>query len=154
VDKFRENLGEPDIKMGGLQIWVHGRQYPDADDYWDGNWLNVTAHCGASGASVWTSGAIFSTYDIKKWLDHSEEMNRTLNGDANLVSLEPELVVEMKMESRGHIAMRVEITPIYDGTQGHFFEFSLDQSFLPDHIQRCHKLMTRFPVKGTPPSAQ
>ena len=33
-------------------FWVHGWQFPEAQDLWDGNWLNVTAHCGQSGASA------------------------------------------------------------------------------------------------------
>jgi hypothetical protein len=36
---------------GRFQLWVHGRQFSEAHDYDDGNWLRVTAHCGASGAS-------------------------------------------------------------------------------------------------------
>jgi len=28
-----EDLGEPDLKIAGFQLWVHGRQYPDSEDY-------------------------------------------------------------------------------------------------------------------------
>jgi hypothetical protein len=37
-------LMEPSIetsKRGGFSLWVYGRQFPDANDYWDRNWLNV-----------------------------------------------------------------------------------------------------------------
>jgi hypothetical protein len=57
-DRALGDLGAPDLKLEGLQIWVHGRQFPDLHDYWDGNWLRVTAHCGGSGASVFTTGSI------------------------------------------------------------------------------------------------
>jgi hypothetical protein len=40
-----ENLGEPDLRVAGLRVWIHGRQFPDSQDYWDGNWLNATAYC-------------------------------------------------------------------------------------------------------------
>jgi len=46
VTDHAAKLGMPDLKLEGLQIWIHGRQFPDAADYWDGNWLRVTAHCG------------------------------------------------------------------------------------------------------------
>jgi hypothetical protein len=49
---FEEPLGAPDLQIAGLRLWVHDRQFPMADDYWDGNWLQVTVHCGAPGASV------------------------------------------------------------------------------------------------------
>src|ERR1051326_3796837 len=99
IAKHAEELGAPDIKLAGLQIWIHSRQFPNADDYWDGNWLNVTAHCGGGGADVWTGGPILHAPDITRWLAALEEMGRTLSGGADLVSLEPELSVQMKMEA-------------------------------------------------------
>lgn len=59
TEKHADNLGQPDIKLNGLQIWIHGRQYPNEEDYWDGNWLNVTAHCGSQGAEVWSWSVIY-----------------------------------------------------------------------------------------------
>jgi hypothetical protein len=52
-----EHLGPPSVRLAAFHLWVHGRQFPDAQDKWDGNWLNVT-HCGHAGASVWATGAI------------------------------------------------------------------------------------------------
>ena len=46
------DFGEPDLKLAGFQLWVHGRRFPESGGYYDGNWLRVTARCGASGASV------------------------------------------------------------------------------------------------------
>jgi hypothetical protein len=57
---FEDSLGPPALQVVGFQLWIHGRQFPDAQDCWDGNWLRVTAHCGANGATVWASGAIVS----------------------------------------------------------------------------------------------
>jgi hypothetical protein len=144
-----EKLGEPDIKLVGLKIWVHGREFPDMQDYWDGNWLLVTAHCEAAGASIWVSGPIFCAHDLARWLTSSEKMRDGLSGEANLVPLEPELAVEMRMESLGHIIMSVDITPD-NLTQSHSFQFELDQSFLTDHINRLKTLLKKFPVRGEP----
>jgi hypothetical protein len=149
IEKFAENLGVPDIKLDGLQIWIHGRQFPNEDDYWDGNWLNVTAHCGAHGADIWMSGPILHVPDIARWLASCEEMNRTLSGEADLVSLEPELVVELKMKSSGHISMRVEITPDHM-TQEHNFQSEIDQSYLAGLIESCRKVLAKYPIKGKP----
>ena len=65
------DLGEPDLKVAGFQLWVHGSQFPESKDYHDGNWLRVTANCGASGASVWTQGAILMVTDIAGFGDAS-----------------------------------------------------------------------------------
>ena len=149
IEKFGEHLGEPDIKLDGLQIWIYGRQFPNEEDYWDGNWLNVTAHCGSHGADVWTSGAILHVPDIARWLDSLEWMNKSLSGEADLVSLEPELVVELKMDSPGKISMRVEITPDHI-TQEHNFQFEIDQSYLMGLIESCRKVLAKYPIKGEP----
>ncbi|PYS66814.1 MAG: hypothetical protein DMF69_24965, partial [Acidobacteria bacterium] len=116
-------------------------------DYWDGNWLNVTAHCGGQGADVWTSGAILQVPDLIGWLAALEEMNQTLSGAADLVSLEPELSVELKMNGLGQIQAKVEITPD-PMTQQHSFEFELDQSYLESLIASLRSLLATYPVKG------
>lgn len=61
------DLDEPDLQVAGLRLWIHGRQYSDANDYDDGNWLRVTANCSASGSSVWAQDAILTVRDIA-WL--------------------------------------------------------------------------------------
>lgn len=74
-------------------------------------------------------------------------MNRTLSGEADLVSLEPELVVELKMDSPGRISMRVEITPDHM-TQEHNFHFEIDQSYLRSLIESCRKVLAKYPIRG------
>lgn len=147
VETFAENLGTPDINLGGMQIWIHGRQFPNEEDYWDGNWLNVTAHCGSHGADVWTSGAILHVPDVARWLDSLEWMNKSLSGKADLVSLEPELVVELEMVSPGKISMWVEITPDHI-TQEHKFQFEIDQSYLAGLMESCRRVLSKYPVRG------
>ena len=146
MTEHADKLGPPQIRLVGLQIWVHGRQIPEATDYWDGNWLNVTAHCGAMGADVWTSGAIIHLPEIKDWADACEKMYKTLSGDAKLVCMEPELAVEMKMREHGHISMEVSITPDHR-TQEHRFEFEIDQSYLKEMITECHHVLAAYPIR-------
>lgn len=71
-----DDLGEPALKIAGFQLWIHGRQFPGAEDYDDGNWLHVTAHCGASGASIWTDGAIVMVTDIESFAKQCEALLR------------------------------------------------------------------------------
>jgi len=81
-----EELGEPDLKVAGLQIWIHGRQFPDAMDSDDGNWLRVTAHCGALGASVFVSGAILQVTDLVRWGERSAML---LGGETSSAVFDP-----------------------------------------------------------------
>lgn len=147
VETEIENLGVPDIKLGGLQIWIHSRHYPDHQDFWDGNWLNATFHCEAQGASVWVSGDILRNAEIADWLVALENLNETLSGEANLEMLEPYVNVKIAAEIYGRISVKVDITPEHTSQQ-HFFEFWLDQSYLNDLILSCRKILKEFPIRG------
>ena len=142
------DLGEPDLKLAAFQLWVHGREFPEAEDYYDGNWLRVTAHCGASGASVWAQGAILMVTDIARF---SEGCAALLNGDstsATLDPLEPELNLSLQAADQlGHVRAMVEITPDHLA-QAHRFEFEIDQSYLPDIIRQCSAIVQEYPIRG------
>jgi len=99
----------PDLKLEGPQIWIHGRQFPDAADYWDGNWLRVTAHCGGNGASVFATGSIIHLSELDRWLVETQELPKNLSGEAKLACMEPALSVTLKSGSLDHITMEVSI---------------------------------------------
>lgn len=140
-------LGAPDLIIAGFQVWVHGYQYPELTDAWDGNWLRVTAHCGASGASVWASGAILETVSVLGLSRGLHEMHTTLRGEAVLHSHEPNIVVRLLTADRsGHVTVEVELTPDHL-TQEHRFEFEIDQSYLPSIIAQCQQLLERYPLR-------
>ncbi len=140
-------LGKPSIQLQGFQLWVHGREFPDATDYWDGNWLNVRAHCGTPGADVWVDGPILHLYELSRWVEACEQLNQTLTGEAVLDCLEPALHVELQVDRSGHITMRIDITPDHM-TQEHRFTFEVDQTYLPPLITACRKVIANFPVRG------
>ena len=50
--------GEPDFKLGGFSLWVFGQQFPNAADFWDGNWLNVRARVDAPGLGAGSTGSV------------------------------------------------------------------------------------------------
>jgi hypothetical protein len=147
MEKSFEYLGEPDLSIAGLKIWIHKRQFPDSMDYYDGNWLYITATCADKNASVWINGPIILVTDIVFLLNGIETMYSQLSGEAELPCIEPELYVTMKSQKLGHIEMTVDITPD-NLTQKHSFIFSIDQSYLQNAITDCKKILEKFPVKG------
>jgi len=120
-----ESLGPPDLRLHGLQIWVHGRQFREQQDYWDGNWLRVTAYCGGSGASVFSTGPIIHLSELQRWCAEIENLSKTLSGEATLACIEPAIGVGLKVGSLGHITMDVSITPD-QMNQRHWFQFGID----------------------------
>jgi hypothetical protein len=147
-DRMFANLGTPDLKLEGLQIWVHGRQFPDLHDYWDGNWLRVTAHCGGNGASVFTTGSIIHLPELDRWRSEAEVLLKDLKGEAKLACLEPELSVDLKSTSLGHITMEVSITPDHM-IQRHWFRFDIDQTYLTPLIGQCQSILEGYPIRGS-----
>lgn len=145
-----DHLGPPQIQLGGLQIWVHGRAYPDHEDYWDGNWLRLTAHCGGNGADVWVDGPILHLSEIRAWYNGLVHMNESVTGEAKLGGLlEPNLFIEMKIDLLGHVLIQVNITPDHMA-QKHVFEFENDQTFLGPLIAQCDAVLAEYPVRDDP----
>ena len=146
-DETRDRLGAPDLKLAGLHIWVHGRQFPDMHDHWDGNWLRVTVHCGSHGASVSATGSIIHLSELDGWRSESEALYKTLEGEANLECIEPELSVHLKSTTHGRIMMEVSLTPDHLN-QRHWFQFAIDQSYLEGLIRDCESILKRYPIRG------
>jgi hypothetical protein len=146
MEERESKFGPPDIHLAGLQIWVHSRQFPEASDYEDGNWINVTVHCGAKDADVWVSGPIIHLPEIGSWADACTKMYERLSGEANLDCIEPELSVRLRAETPGHISMEVAITPD-QLTQQHRLQFEVDQSYLAEMIDGSRRLLAKYPIK-------
>lgn len=142
-----EKLGKPDLQLSGLQIWIHGRQFPDSVDYWDGNWINVTAHCGANGASVWVNGNIIHLSEIRHLMTGIETMYKELKGKAELPCIEPDLSFALESKGLGQIKMVAHITPD-NLSQSHEFIFEIDQSYLLKLIADCKSILGKYPIKG------
>ncbi len=143
-------LGEPDVRIAALSIWVHGRESPDATDYWDANWLRATAQCAEGGASVRVGGAILHLSELEGLREGCRRLHDTLEGRAELSCMEPYLAVTIAPEdSLGHLSVEVRITPD-NLTQQHTFRVATDQSFLPEIVRSLEGLAERYPLRGGP----
>ena len=141
-----ENLDEPNITIGGLRIWLHGRQFPDSIDYWDGNWLRATACCSSPGAIVCTEGPIIHLGEIHGLLHECRILYESLKGEAKLACIEPNLSVKLAAEWNGALTVVIEITPD-QMTERHSFDEHLDQSYLPSIISQCEAVLEKFPIR-------
>jgi len=148
MNRCIDELEEPNIHLAGLQLWVHGYQFSQSDDFWDGNWLNVTAICSGNGAKVTVQGAFIRTNEIQDWQHAVDNMLAELKGAAELTCMEPWIGVTLKAQSRGAVEMKVQITPD-QLTQEHRFTFAIDQSYLRTLSSQCVRLLNDFPIRGT-----
>lgn len=140
-------LDEPDLKLAGLSIWARAREFEQSDDYWDGNFLYIQARAEASGSYVETSGPWVRNDELASFADQLDIVMRDLRGSAELRCLEPMLAAKVEFGKRGDVTATVEITPD-PVSQSHWFEFSIDQSYLTETLASCRRLLKRFPVRG------
>src|SRR3989442_15039991 len=62
-----DSLGPANLKVAGLELWVHDRRSPDAQDYWEGNWLILTVRCAPEGATIWATGPLLRVPGPARW---------------------------------------------------------------------------------------
>ena len=142
----RAELGPPALKLAGFELWVHGREFPDATEEWDEDWLHVTAYCAALGARVWVSGPILGSTSLARWMAECEALHATLTGEAELHSYEPNVRVRIEATGKsGALAIAVFITPD-ELSQEHRFEFSIDQSYLPQLVDELRTILAKYHV--------
>lgn len=141
-------LRKPDIKLGGFALWIEGREFPDSDDYWDGNWLQVRARCTADSAVVETSGPIIRVPELQKLMDECKQILATYSGEAATDCLEPYLNIKITMQALGRCILTVDITPdtLY---QEHTFLFDLDQSYLIEFVKSLDRVLCMYELKET-----
>ncbi|WP_175912153.1 hypothetical protein [Burkholderia sp. BCC1640] len=140
------HLSEPSLQIASLKLWVHCRQFPLAQDYWDGNWLYVTARCDSGHSSVATRGSIVHLGELARLLDECERLYESLSGVAKLDCIEPNLSVTLTAQTVGHIDVQIDITPDHM-LERHEFKESIDQSYLPAIISQCREILTEYPVR-------
>ena len=148
IERSQSDLGAPSLQVEGLRIWIHGYQFPDATDYWDGNWLRVTVHCGADGANVWVAGALLRNDDLLRWADACEALRSGTTAMADLSPLEPELAISVRpKDDLGHLLLTVSITPDHL-SQRHTFDFDIDHTWLVELSRACKRVVHEYPVRG------
>jgi hypothetical protein len=130
-----------------LAIWVHGRQFPDSYDFWDGNWLRGTVHCGGGGSSVDVSGSILHLTELDQWCVSTKALYDTSGGEAKLECMEPALSIDLMPDSLGHIRMNVSITPNHV-LQRHEFAFTIDPTSLSALIVQLKTVLKTYPLRG------
>jgi hypothetical protein len=142
------NADAPELELPGLLLRAHGYRFRDAEDAWDGNWLDVSVLCRANGARVEMRGALLRNDDLSAWARDCEALREGRIERAGLAPLEPALRLTVEpVDTVGHFRLVVELAP-EDAGQYHRFIFGLDQTALPAIVARCRAIVARFPRRG------
>lgn len=150
MDESRiKHLGPPDLKISGFQLWVSGREFPDSQDYDDGNWLNITAHCGGGGSSAWVTGPYIELPEIQDWLKSCETLVEVKEGIAELETIEPGLSILLNAKSQDSVEMEVMISH-QPYSQQHKSTYELNSTDLTGLIQNLQAILDKYPIRGCP----
>jgi hypothetical protein len=140
-------VDEADLKIGLFTLTVHGRQFPSSTDFWDGNWLNVTARAIGDGARVEVNGSIVRSDELERFRDELSALLEKLEGGAELKCIEPNLSLKLRLDGLGHVHLELVLTPDHLN-QSHTFQFELDQTYLEPARAACSSILRRYPVIG------
>jgi len=130
-----------------LAIEVLSRAYPDAEDYWDGNWLSVTVRMQA-GAFRGEYQAMVRADELAQLREGLANLHAVLQGTATLESREG--VLAMRVEGDGHGHFVADCTARDQPGIGNTLQFALrfDQTDLPPVLASLDAVLARFPVTG------
>jgi hypothetical protein len=135
----------PSLVLGGLRLWALEKAVPESVEWYDGRWLEVQVECAAPGATVTASGPLLTAEDVARLLAGMEALHRGEASSAEMMPLEPNLVVSLTASSRGRLRIDVRVTPD-SMTQEHRFFFDADIAYLSGPIDQCREILGRFPA--------
>jgi hypothetical protein len=141
-----ESSRDADLAISGLRIWIEGRAFPKSEDYWDGNFLHVTATWAQGETTVTVRGPIIHLGELARLLDECEKLYASLSGQAELKCIEPNLGIVLKAKSLGHIDVRIQLTPDHM-RESHEFHDSMDQTYLPAIVTSCTRIFEKYPIR-------
>ena len=129
-----------------LSLKLHGRQFPDATDYWYANWLTCDIQV-AAGVFRGEFGMVIRNEDIGHFLIQLRPVYEKLSGSATLEGKEDWLCLDIVGDGRSD--MKVE-GRLCDNCNTLEFHLALDQTDLPAIIQRLEEICESYPIIGDP----
>ena len=144
---IREDEQTPFLKLAGISIWIEGRERPDSHDFWDGNWLNAKVRVEAPGSWVELRHTSIGIDELEAFDAQLQVLYRDLKGTAVPACLESALSIRLASDLRGHMRIEIDLTPEM-GSQRHWFEFSSDQSYLPEFLAGLRRVLETYEVRG------
>ena len=136
--------------MGPLEVTILGRQCPDFQDYYGGNWLMVRATVKTSAAQVVMERPCLLAQEVEDWRRDLEALAKQGSGEVEGRFIEPNPAVSIAMGSTGRLDCEVELGPeagyvCYAESYRLVLE-DLDQSHLAGLIARLDRILQAYPV--------
>ena len=150
----KEIMPEHIIEILGNGAFVtlnfHHRAYPEAQDYWDGNWVVTRIQAETQGFRADFTDQVHLG-DVVRFYEGVMSLHTTLSSEATLTMMEEYLTVNGTLDARGGLDWSVLVTHPHQRNTQLQFMFRADQSYLPALIQQLEGVLVEFQVRGRPP---
>ncbi|TLS52550.1 hypothetical protein FE782_07890 [Paenibacillus antri] len=131
-----------------LVIKVRGYAYPDANCYWDGNWLACDVEATTPGIAASYPTAI-RTEEFKALMVEIERLLATRSGKARLENMDDTIGLTLQVDKAGRLAWSGRLTPPTGRRTTLALGFLASAEALPVLIGQLRDVVDRYPVRGT-----
>jgi hypothetical protein len=143
------------IRVGGekaeyLSITLLGRSHPDANDYWDGNWLRAAIEMAAGGFRGHVAADIRAD-ELVAFGEQLAQLLDTLQGTAEFQTMERWLAMAITSDRRGHLTLAGEVGDAPGIGNTLTFTLEYDQTYFRPMLEGIRNAVERFPVVGQVP---
>ncbi len=132
-----------------MVVHVTRRERPEANDYWDGNWVYATVKVAAR-AFRGEFEAQFRAEEFVLFRDKIHVLYETLKGGAKFETMEGWLAIDIQGDGKGHFhaaCMAVDEPGIGNRLT---FGLDFDQTEVPEILRGLDAICAAFPVVGKP----
>ena len=143
------------IDIGSLSISVYGYQYPNMQDYWDGNWLVIDAVDTQSDQQVGLySQPCLRVPELADFVQALKILARQPKGHVRLETLEPYLACEVARSGTSNpvsvnVRLKVKDPKKVKGPRKlHWFSCVCDVSEIGGWVKQIDVVLQAFPQKG------
>ena len=131
-----------------LALDVLRRENPQAQGFWDANWMVAGVQATAPGFHVHFKESLHLS-ELVALREQVREMYSTLRGGAELDATEGWMNLKAGMDKLGHVRWSVEITyPVALSGARLQFEINNDQTYLPGLLNQLNAVLELFPIIG------
>lgn len=142
------------IRIGGskrehLVVSPSRREFPDLNDYWDGNWIFATVSIAAR-AFRGEFEAQLRAEELVGFRDQLRPLHEKLVGGAKFETMESWLTIDVQGDGKGHFHAAC-VALDRPGTGNRLtFGLDFDQTELPEIVRGPDAICAAFPVVGKP----
>lgn len=133
-----------------LTIAVYKYTYPDASDFWDGNWLDCKINASAHGFSA-RVGLSLRAEEFVEFLPQLRQIAEPAEAKVDFTTMEETLALTVEVQRGGRCAIRGEVRIHVLACLE--FAFESDRSYLRSSITELQSIVDQFPVRGSPADA-